>query len=199
MRPMVAVVAVEEPDTAAKIPQASTLVCARRPGRRESHGARPVNIWLASLVRNRISPIRMKSGNAVSAQSVLPPNTVVERSAPGLALVKKPTAAAPTRIIEMAIHKPPPSSTSSRSARKTLISPRFKGSDLVEERGGPFVRRRAPAQDIDQVLEERDRDQRGAERHAGNRNPLRQRHLADGVFNEAPRVVGHRAGRPREP
>src|SRR4051794_14544185 len=184
MRPMVAVVAVEEPDTAAKMPQASTLVCARRPGRRESHGARPVNIWLASLVRNRISPIRMKSGRAVSAQSVLPPNTVVERRAPGLALVKKPTAAAPTRIIEMAIHKPPPSSTRSSRARKTLISPRFS-SDLVEERGGPLVRRRAPAQHIDQVLEERDRDQRDAERHAGDRNPLRQRHLADGVFNEA--------------
>src|SRR6476646_3653259 len=199
MRPMVAVVAVEEPDTAAKMPHASTLVCARRPGSRESHGARPVNIWLASLVRNRISPIRMKSGRAVSAQSVLPPNTVVESRAPGLVLVKKPTAAAPTRIIAIAIHKPAPSSMSSRIARNTLISPMFTRSRLVLVLGRPLVRRDAPAQHVDQVLEESDGDQRDAERHAGDRNPLRQRYLADGVFLEAPRVEGHHAGRPGEP
>ena len=67
----------------------------------------------------------MKSGSAVSAQSVLPPNTVVASSMPALALVKNATATAPTTIMAMAIHKPPASSTSSRSARKRLISPRF--------------------------------------------------------------------------
>ena len=119
---MVAVVAVEEPDTAAKMPHASTLVWASRPGSRDTQGASPENIWSASRVRNRISPIQMKSGSAVSAQSVLPPKTVVARSAPALVLVKKATAAPPTTIMATAIQRPPASSTSSRAARSRLIS-----------------------------------------------------------------------------
>ena len=119
---MVAVVAVDEPDTAAKMPHASTLMCASRPGRRDIHGARPENIRSASRVRNRISPIQMKSGSAVSAQSVLPPNTVVASRAPALVLVKSATATPPTTIMDTAIHSPPARSTSSKAARIRLVS-----------------------------------------------------------------------------
>src|SRR6478736_4311564 len=64
--PMVAQVAAELPDTAAKIVQPMMLVCSRRPGSRSSQGARPLNMSSDSRVRNRISPIQQNSGSAVS-------------------------------------------------------------------------------------------------------------------------------------
>src|SRR5512134_2289911 len=64
--PIVAQVAADEPDTAAKIAQPMMLVCSRRPGTRSSHGARPRNMSSDSRVRNRISPIQQNSGSAVS-------------------------------------------------------------------------------------------------------------------------------------
>ena len=77
MRPMVAAVAAEEPEIAAKIPQPATLQCISRPGSGAIHGARPRNMSSEMRVRNRISPIQMNSGSAVSAQLVLEPHTVV--------------------------------------------------------------------------------------------------------------------------
>ena len=77
MRPMVAAVAAEEPEIAAKIPQPVTLQCISRPGNGAIHGARPRNMSSEMRVRNRISPIQMNSGSAVSAQLVLAPHTVV--------------------------------------------------------------------------------------------------------------------------
>ena len=47
----VAQVAAEEPETAAKMVQPSTLKCSSRPGRRVSKGARPSNMSSESLVR----------------------------------------------------------------------------------------------------------------------------------------------------
>ena len=64
MRPTVAVVAADEPQTAAKRPQAITLTCSRRPGIRAVHGARPRNRLSATRVRNRISAIRMNRGKS---------------------------------------------------------------------------------------------------------------------------------------
>ena len=51
MRPMVAQVAAEEPDTAAKIAQPTTFTCSRRPGSFCSQGARPSNMSSDNLVR----------------------------------------------------------------------------------------------------------------------------------------------------
>src|SRR5687768_6881864 len=79
---MVAQVAAEEPDTAAKMVQPMTLVCSRRPGRRLTQGARPRNMLSLSLVRNRISPIQMKRGRAVSVQLEDEPQTVTAIASP---------------------------------------------------------------------------------------------------------------------
>src|SRR6476659_3273546 len=78
----VAQVAADEPDTEPKIPQASTLTCINRPGIRLSQGARPRNISSDNLVRKRISPIQMKSGNAASVHELLLPQIVVARTGP---------------------------------------------------------------------------------------------------------------------
>src|SRR3954465_13130690 len=78
----VAQVAAEEPDTEPKMPQASTLTCISRPGMRLSHGARPRNTSSDSLVRNRISPIQMNSGNAASVHELLLPQMVVASTGP---------------------------------------------------------------------------------------------------------------------
>src|SRR3954470_11138899 len=80
--PMVAQVAAEEPDTAAKIVQPITLVCSRRPGNRLTHGASPRNMLSLSLVRNRISPIQMNRGRAVRVQLEAEPHTVTAIASP---------------------------------------------------------------------------------------------------------------------
>ena len=79
---MVAQVAALEPETAAKIAQPTTLVCSSRPGRRCIHGARPRNMSWLSRVRNRISPIQMKSGRAVSVQLDDEPQIVTAIASP---------------------------------------------------------------------------------------------------------------------
>ena len=49
--------------------QPTTLVCSSPPGSRATQGASPLNMSSLNRVRNRISPIQMKSGSAVSVQS----------------------------------------------------------------------------------------------------------------------------------
>ncbi len=51
MRPIVAHVAAEEPDTAAKMAQPTTFTCSSRPGNLCTHGANPANMSSASFVR----------------------------------------------------------------------------------------------------------------------------------------------------
>src|SRR4051812_16913085 len=79
---MVAQVAADEPDTAAKIVQPITLVCNRLPGSRLTHGARPRNMLSLSLVRNRISPIQTNNGSAVSVQLEAEPQMVTAMASP---------------------------------------------------------------------------------------------------------------------
>ena len=109
MRPMVTAVAVDEPETAAKMPEPITFTCSRRPGSRRTQGARPVNMSSDRRVRNRISPIQMNSGKAVMAHSELCPHTVVASNLPTGALEKKAMPITPTVISDRAIHRPPPS------------------------------------------------------------------------------------------
>ena len=54
-------------------------VHAAGPGCQFSHGARPSNICSESRVRNRISPIQMKSGSAASVHDALEPHKAVKR------------------------------------------------------------------------------------------------------------------------
>src|ERR671922_2997652 len=96
MRPIVAAVAAEEPEMAAKIPQPNTLQCMSRPGSGAIHGASPWNMSSEIRVRKRISPIQMKSGSAVRAQFVLEPQLVVAINGPPGELVKSTIAIQPT-------------------------------------------------------------------------------------------------------
>src|SRR3546814_14038178 len=80
--PTVAQVAADEPDTAAKMAQPMTLVCSRRPGRRFSQGARPLNRSSDRRVRNRISPIHRNRGRAVSVQLDAAPQMVTPMASP---------------------------------------------------------------------------------------------------------------------
>src|SRR5688500_4048475 len=79
---MVAQVAADEPETAAKMVQPITLVWSSRPGSRDTHGASPRNMLSLNRVRNRISPIQMKSGSAVRVQLEDEPQTVTAIASP---------------------------------------------------------------------------------------------------------------------
>ena len=79
---MVAQVAAELPDTAAKIVQPMMLVCRSRPGTRSSQGASPRNMSSDSRVRNRISPIQTNSGSAVSVHDEAEPQIVTAMASP---------------------------------------------------------------------------------------------------------------------
>src|ERR671910_2682922 len=85
---IVAQVADDEPETAAKMPQPKMLTCISRPGSQPSHGARPSNISSDSLVRYRISPIQMNSGSAASVHDALEPQNDWNRFTSGGVLVK---------------------------------------------------------------------------------------------------------------
>ncbi len=91
-------VAADEPDTAAKIAQPMMLVCSSRPGRLSIHGARPRNMSSDSRVRNRISPIQMNSGSAVSVQLDDEPQIVTAIASPTGRVVNSsiPMKATPT-------------------------------------------------------------------------------------------------------
>src|SRR3954469_12597266 len=114
---MVAHVAAEEPDTAAKMVQPITLVCSSRPGNRPTHGASPRNMLSLSLVRNRISPIQMNRGKAVSVQLEAEPHTVTAIASPAGRDENSsiPNQATPAKV--RPIHTPLPS-----SANRTTIN-----------------------------------------------------------------------------
>src|SRR5690554_3336547 len=80
--PMVAQVAADDPDTAAKMAQPTTLVCSKRPGSQLSHGASPRNRSCDSRDRNRISPIHRNKGSAVSVQLDEAPHMVMAMASP---------------------------------------------------------------------------------------------------------------------
>ena len=111
---MVAHVAALEPDTAAKMVQPMMLVCSRRPGMRESHGARPLNMSSESRVRKRISPIHTKSGSAVSVHDESDPQIVTAMASPTGRLVKSSMPIHATPRSERPIHRPLPSSAKSK-------------------------------------------------------------------------------------
>src|SRR5688572_11022247 len=119
---IVAQVADDDPETAAKMPQPKMLTCIRRPGSQPSHGARPSNISSESRVRKRISPIQTKSGSAASVHDAFEPQKAWNRFTSGGLVVNSCSPSQATTPIEIAIHTPPASSTSSRAKRATEIA-----------------------------------------------------------------------------
>ena len=119
MRPTVAQVTDDEPDSAAMIPQPTTLTCRSRPGSQATQGARPENNCSDRRERNRISPIQMKSGSAVSAQFQLASQTVVAKTGPTGAGENRAIATRPTPIRDSATQRPLPSN---RNMQETTMA-----------------------------------------------------------------------------
>src|SRR3954452_1043877 len=118
----VAQVAADDPDTEPNTPQASTLTCMSRPGSQFSQGANPRNISSDRRVRNRISPIQMKSGKAASDHDALLPHTVVASTLPaGMPPPANCMPAHPVAISATAIQTPAPSSSASNPRRTAAI------------------------------------------------------------------------------
>src|SRR5918994_3727238 len=104
---IVAQVADDDPDTAAKMPQPKMLTCISRPGSQPSQGARPSNISSDSRVRNRISPIQTNSGSAASVHEAFEPQNDWNRLTSGGLLVNSASPSHATTPIAIAIHTPP--------------------------------------------------------------------------------------------
>src|SRR5699024_9801873 len=111
MRPMVAQVAAEDPDTAANSPLPKTLTCNNRPGMRRSQGSIPEKISSDRREWNRISPIQMNSGSGVSDQ----PDTELQAALPRMCMLDTPakycSPTYPRVSSETATQRPLPSST----------------------------------------------------------------------------------------
>ena len=108
---MVAQVAADEPETEPKMPQPRMVVCISRPGMRFSQGARPSNMSSERRLRNRISPIQMKSGSAASSHEAFDSQNEENRFLPGSVVVKKACPTQPQIASVIAIQTPPVSST----------------------------------------------------------------------------------------
>ena len=121
MRPMVTAVAAEDPDIAAKMPQATTLTCNKRPGSRVTQGAMPRNMSSDSRVRNRISPIQTNSGSAISENGVVEPQVVVASTEPAGAVVNAIIANTETPTNDSATQSPEPSSRSRTKVSTSAI------------------------------------------------------------------------------
>ena len=79
---MVAAVAADEPETAAKIAQPKIFTWSSLPGNLVSQGDNPLNMSSDSLDRSKISPININIGSAASAHEWLCPQIVVARIGP---------------------------------------------------------------------------------------------------------------------
>ena len=118
---MVAQVAALDPDTAAKIVQPTTLVCSRRPGSRVSQGASPWNMSSDSLVRNRISPIQMKSGSAVNVHEDDARHSTVIITSPTGRVVNSSIPTQATPISARPTQTPEPSRTNRTNRNRMMI------------------------------------------------------------------------------
>src|SRR6185369_7279981 len=190
--PIVAQVAADEPEIAAKIAEPTTLTCISRPGNGAIHGASPLNMYSEIFDRNRISPIQMKSGSEVNVQLDSEPKMVVAMASPGMrvAYIRVATSATPTRASP--IHTPSPSSSNIAPTMATAIA--GLKSSAVGTQHLPRLRlksRRLPLPDPPGPLgdgqEERDR----TEGHGRLRDPHRQRNQAGTALVKLP-------GLPRE-
>src|SRR6185436_7054931 len=193
---MVAQVAADDPETAAKIVQPMMLVCRRRPGTRSSHGARPRNMSSDNRVRNKISPIQTNRGNAVSVHDEAVPQIVTAIASPAGRDEKSsmPIHATPASASPMCT--PVPSSTNSATISSVVISASMGSLVECHDR---WRRRIAPAPPFeDQLVDERDREDHGAGGHRELRNPQRRRVAGGGNVVEVPGLIGEAHAEDRE-
>src|SRR5215212_2309838 len=156
-----------------------------RPGSQFSQGAKPRNISSDSRVRNRISPIQMKSGKAASDHDALLPHTVVASTLPaGMPSPANCMPAHPVAIKATPIQTPAPSNSArnpSRIAamdRSSMSDPALHGAFddfLGAHRLRQFVARREAACDMDQLIHKGDEQNHQATAVAELRNPQRHR------------------------
>src|SRR5215468_10028756 len=164
---MVAQVAAEDPETAAKIVQPMMFVWSSRPGTRSSHGASPRNMSSESRVRNRISPIHTKSGSAVSVHDEAVPQTVTAIASPAGRDEKSvmPMAATPASVSP--IHTPLPRSANSATIRSVVMRTSFDMRRLFRLMNREGLARQVAREQID----EGDREDDRARRHRKLRDP----------------------------
>ena len=167
---MVAQVAALDPETAAKIAQPATLTCSSRPGRRCIHGARPRNMSSDSRVRNRISPIQMNSGSAVSVQLDAEPQIVTAIASPAGRVLNScmPIHATPESVSP--IHTPLPRMRNSDATSSAVTAKSFIAGGLVRAHDD------ASTADFEhELVDEGDREHERPERHRELRDPQRRR------------------------
>src|SRR5688572_4832105 len=189
---MVAQVAAEDPDTAAKMVQPITLVCSSRPGKRLTQGARPRNMLSLSFVRKRISPIQTKSGSAVSVQLEAAPQTVTAMASPAGRAENSsmPIQATPARV--RPIHTLLPRRANSEMISKVVMATSFMVQSLLGLNCfSSALQLQHP------VVHEGDEQDDGADGHRNLRYPQRRgvaagRHVVDGTRDpgQAYRVEG---------
>src|SRR3954464_4025779 len=167
---MVAQVAADEPETAAKMVQPITLVCSSRPGRPVTQGARPRNMLSLSLVRNRISPIQMNSGRAVKVQLEAEPQTVTAIASPAGREENScmPIQATPASV--RPIQTPLPRNRNSVTISRVVMATSFIVQGLFA-----FDHLALPAQFQEPVVDQRDQQDHRAQRHRELRDPQRRR------------------------
>src|SRR5690554_697994 len=121
---MVAVVAAEEPLTAAKTPQPKVLTWTRPPGKRCTQGPSPLNISSAKRVLYRISPIQMNRGKAVRDQLAEESQALVAKIMPAGASAKNTKDNTPQAMRTKATHTPKPrnNSKATKSITACVIS-----------------------------------------------------------------------------
>src|SRR6476619_1104016 len=182
---MVAQVAALDPETAAKMAQPTTLVCRRRPGRRCIHGARPLNMSWLRRVRNRISPIQMNSGSAVSVQLDDEPQIVTAIASPAGRELNScmPIQATPESV--RPIQTPLARMRKSATIRIAVMETSLIARRLVADRNEPL------AADLEhELVDEGDRQHDRAERHHDLRQPERGRVVAGRDVVEGVRLPG---------
>src|SRR6056297_4258742 len=193
MRPTVAVVAADEPETAANSAQPKILACRSRPGSRVVSGARPENMSDDSRERNRISPIQMNIGSAVRSQMLSAPQTLVPNTSSAGAVEASIIAASATAMRENPTQRP-----SARQPKRitTRISDRssmpiglalFLGLGTQKGRG-------LPAQHGERLVQKRDPEDHEAQHHHALRYPEREFRHAEGNRVERPGIPGLHPG-----
>src|SRR5438477_8296623 len=181
---MVAQVAADDPDTAAKIVQPMMLVCSNRPGTRSSQGASPLNMSSDSRVRKRISPIQTKSGSAVSVQDDAVPQIVTAIASPAEREEKSAIAVQATPASASPIQTPLPSNANRATINSVVTRRSLDMRRLLSGRR----RRTRPRQLAHELIDKGDRKDHGTHGHRELRQPERRRVVSGGDVVERVRL-----------
>src|SRR5262245_29866646 len=179
-----------------------------RPGSQFSQGAKPRNISSDSRVRNRISPIQMKSGSAASDHEALLPHTVVASTLPaGMPPPTNCMPAHPVAISATAIQTPAPSSSARNPSRIAAMASSSMSDSALHGALDDFlcalwrrqlVARREATQHMDQLIDKGDEENCETAAVAELRDPQRHRNDALRDVVKFQGLPGHDHGVPGE-